>query len=67
LQHCQPCINADGQDTLFVDVSRYNFRLDTIGSIANRYAVPSPGIDRDLDGKMRDALNPDAGCFEIEF
>lgn len=67
LQHCQPCINADGQATIFVDVNRYNFRLDTMGSIANRYAQPVPGLDLDLDGKMRDPSMPDAGCYEIEF
>ena len=65
--HCQPCLNADSQDTLFLDINKNNFRLDTIGSVANRYAVLISGIDRDLDGKMRDALAPDAGCFEIEF
>lgn len=65
--HCQPCINADGQDTIFLNTDKYNFRLDTFHSIANRYAVPVPGIDMDLDGKTRDALMPDAGCYEIEF
>jgi hypothetical protein len=67
LDHCQPCINADNRDTIFVDVNKRNFRLDTLNSIANRYAVPVPGIERDLDGKTRDAINPDAGCYEIEF
>lgn len=67
LDHCQPCINADNRDTIFVDVNKRNFRLDTLNSIANRYAVPVPGIERDLDGKTRDAVNPDAGCYEIEF
>lgn len=67
LDHCQPCLNADGQDTIFVNPSKYNFRLDTLHSIANRYAIPQPGIDKDLDGKLRDAVTPDAGCYEIEF
>jgi len=65
--HCQPCLNADSQDTIFVNTNKDNFRLDTLNSIANRYAVPVPGIDADLDGKTRDVLMPDAGCFEIEF
>ncbi len=67
LDHCQPCINADSQDTIFVDPNRSDFHLDTLHSIANRYALPLPGEDKDLDGKMRDAALPDAGCFEIEF
>jgi len=67
VDHCQPCIIADGQDTIFVNPNKRNFRLDTLHSIANRYAVPVNGIDKDLDGKPRDAMMPDAGCFEIEF
>lgn len=65
--HCQPCFFAEQGDTLFLDPNRNNYRLDTLGSAANRYAVPVPGLDTDLDGKMRDPLTPDAGCFEIEF
>jgi hypothetical protein len=29
--------------------------------------LPVPGITKDLDGKLRDATMPDAGCYEIEF
>jgi hypothetical protein len=65
--HCQPCIFGDSQDTIFVNVNKYNFRLDTLHSIANRYALPIPGINGDLDEKPRDAAMPDAGCYEIEF
>jgi hypothetical protein len=65
--HCQPCIMADGQDTIFTNISKSNFHLDTLHSIANRFAIPVPGIELDLDGKMRDGTMPDAGCFEIEF
>jgi hypothetical protein len=65
--NCQPCIFATLQDTIFLDPNRDEYRLDTLRSIANRYAVPLPGIDRDLDGKLRDGGMPDAGCFEIEF
>lgn len=67
LDHCQPCLNATATDTIFLNPGKRNFRLDTLHSIANRYAIPLPGIDRDLDGKLRDATNPDAGCYEIEF
>lgn len=67
LDHCQPCINADSQDTIFLDVNKRNFRLDSLHSIANRYAVPVAGVEKDLDGKQRDATMPDAGCYEIEF
>ncbi|MBX2891365.1 MAG: right-handed parallel beta-helix repeat-containing protein [Saprospiraceae bacterium] len=65
--HCQPCINATTLDTIFIDPNKSLFRLDTMRSIANGYAMPIPGIDKDLDGKSRDAATPDAGCYEIEF
>ena len=67
LDHCQPCINATSQDTIFANVNKYNFRLDTLHSIANRYAVPIPGITGDLEEKSRDGVTPDAGCYENEF
>lgn len=64
---CDPCLNLQSQDTLFLNVQEDNYHLDTLHSKANAYAIPVPGIDKDLDGKMRDAVMPDAGCFEIEF
>ncbi len=65
--NCQPCLYATLQDTIFIDPNEDLYRLDTLHSIANRYAVPIPGIELDLDGKVRDAVTPDAGCYEIEF
>jgi hypothetical protein len=67
LDKCQPCLNVDGQDTIFLDPNKNLFRLDTLHSAANGYGVPLIGIDKDLDGKTRDAMKPDAGCYEIEF
>jgi hypothetical protein len=29
--------------------------------------MPVPGISTDLEGKIRDAVMPDTGCFENEF
>ena len=65
--HCQPCLITDNQDTIFIDPNKNMYRLDTLHSVANRFGAPIPGIDKDLDGKTRDAAMPDAGCFEIEF
>lgn len=64
---CNPCLNALSTDTIFVDIDADNFRLDTFASIANNYGVPLPLIDTDLEGKMRDPVQPDAGCYENEF
>lgn len=65
--HCNPCLNVDNSDTIFLNINRDNYRLDTLRSVANKYAAPVLGLERDLDGKLRDAVKPDAGCFEIEF
>ena len=65
--YCNPCLNLQGQDTIFLDVQEDLYRLDTLHSKANRYALPVSGIDKDLDGKLRDVSAPDAGCYEIEF
>ena len=64
---CEPCLYIDNSDTIFINTDENRFRLDTMNSLANGYAVPLFGIDTDLDGKMRDPVNPDAGCYEIEF
>lgn len=64
---CNPCLNLESADTVFVNIDENNYRLDTLASKANGYAAPISGLDFDLDGKMRDAAMPDAGCFEIEF
>ncbi|MBU6340343.1 MAG: right-handed parallel beta-helix repeat-containing protein [Bacteroidetes bacterium] len=66
-EHCQPCLNVKFSDILFVNINEDDFHLDTLKSVANRYALPIQGIDKDLDGKNRDAVQPDAGCYEIEF
>ena len=64
---CNPCLNVETKDTIFLNIPEDNYRLDTLASKANRYGVPVPGVTTDLDGKIRDAGMPDAGCFEIEF
>jgi hypothetical protein len=61
--HCDPCINATRQDKLFADPDKKNFHLDTL-SIAEMKAVPIPAIPFDLEGKLRDAVAPDIGCYE---
>lgn len=65
--HCQPCLNVTLRDTLFLDIHKDKYRLDTLHSKANKFAAPVQGIDKDLEGKTRDAVRPDAGCYEIEF
>jgi hypothetical protein len=62
--NCRPCLNVSSTDSVFLNITERNFRPDTLYSKADGYAVPVPGIDTDLEGKMRDAVRPDAGCYE---
>ena len=61
--HCNPCRNASRTDSLFVSVEDDDYHLDTL-SIAEEWGSPLPNLFFDLDGVMRDDLNPDAGCYE---
>ncbi len=62
--HCQPCLNLSNTDSLFLNIAEKNFRLDTLYSKADGYALPIPDIPTDLEGTLRDLLRPDAGCYE---
>ncbi|MEZ5056208.1 MAG: right-handed parallel beta-helix repeat-containing protein [Saprospiraceae bacterium] len=62
-QNCIPCINATSQDILFENPSEDDYHLDSL-SIAEKQAIPIPGIGFDLEGVVRDNATPDIGCFE---
>lgn len=62
---CTSCFEWAFNDTLFVDMGRYSFHLDT-GSVAEMKAIPIPGLTDDLEGKPRDPVMPDIGCYEFE-
>ena len=66
LDHCQPCLNLDNKDTIFVDPNRDVYYLDTLHSRASGYGVPIPGILYDLENRERDLTAPDIGCFELK-
>lgn len=63
---CTDCFEWMHGDTLFMDMEKYDFHLDT-SSIAEMKAVPLPGFTDDLDGKTRDAVMPDIGCYEFQY
>ncbi len=63
--HCNPCINGVSSDKLFADVNEQDYQLDSL-SIAEKKAIPMTGITDDLLGVMRDATNPDIGCYEYQ-
>lgn len=61
---CTPCLNPAFGSLLFKDPNtERDYRLDSL-SVAIGIANPIAGIPNDLGGNMRDATNPDAGCFE---
>lgn len=62
---CVNCINGNRSDALFADPNERDFRLDTL-SIAEGLAMPLPSITSDIEGKPRDLMMPDIGCFERE-
>lgn len=62
--HCNPCINGIYADPLFQDVDNQDYQLDTL-SIAQEHAAPIQITD-DLLQNMRDATNPDIGCYEYQ-
>jgi hypothetical protein len=62
---CSDCIEWSLTDTLFVDLGRHDYHLDT-ASIAEMKAIPIPGITDDLENKLRDLFMPDIGCYEFQ-
>lgn len=62
---CHDCFEWTFNDTLFVDMAMNNFHLDT-ASVAEMKAIPIPGFTDDLEGKPRDPVRPDIGCYEFQ-
>ncbi|MEO6133031.1 MAG: hypothetical protein ABIQ02_14385 [Saprospiraceae bacterium] len=61
---CNQCIQWKLSDTLFIDLNKNNYQLDTM-SIAEMKALPLPDITDDIEGNLRDVINPDIGCYEF--
>ncbi len=63
------CINCpkdlNSNSKLFIDSGSKDYRLDSL-SVALNLATPLSNVTLDLLGKPRDAVTPDAGCFERE-
>lgn len=60
---CNNCVDGKSLQPLFIDPNEDDYHLDSL-SIAIGVAAPLPGIAADLEGNLRDAAQPDAGCFE---
>ena len=62
---CFNCFEYSFGDTLFVDMFKDDYHLDTM-SVAEMKGIPLPGFTDDLDGNARDLLLPDLGCYEFQ-
>ncbi len=62
---CNPCTNGASNSRVFKDPNKGDYYLDSL-SIALGKARPLPQITIDLENRRRDAVSPDAGCFERE-
>lgn len=62
---CMGCIRMENADPLFTNIDSLNYRLVDM-SIAIGQAQPIPGISVDLANNLRDASNPDIGCYEFQ-
>ncbi len=64
--HTESCYNATSADAIFADPGEDDYHLDTL-SVAEQKALPLPDFPMDLDGKERDPIVPDVGCFEYQY
>lgn len=62
---CMDCFEYKFSDTLFVDLFKDDYHLDTM-SVAEMKGRPLPGFTDDLEGHTRDLLLPDLGCYEFQ-
>ena len=60
---CLQCVEYQLSDLLFEDFNNNDFHLDSL-SIAQQIGKPLIDISDDLEGKVRHAQTPDAGCYE---
>ena len=64
-EQCPGCIRAKSTDTLFLNVDKLDFRLDT-NSVVNGKAKSLDNIPFDILGIKRETIAPDMGCYELK-
>jgi len=62
---CLDCFQWANRDPLFLDLPKDDYHLDSL-SVARSRGIPIPGLADDLEGKPRDPVTPDLGCYEFE-
>ncbi len=64
LSNCLSCIQYTSSDKLFIDLNEGDFHLDSLAVVRNK-ALPLNDVLYDLDGVLRNPVNPDIGCYEF--
>ena len=60
------CYRWDVLDSLFKNISKNDFRPDTLSILISK-AIPLSKIPLDLNGDIRDGIAPDIGCYEHKY
>ena len=63
--NCNDCIVTTREDSLFLDLENYDFRLDTMSIVIDAGNF-FPSINTDFDGNPREPNAVDLGCFEFQ-
>jgi len=64
--NCENCERTSFGDALFLDTDLPDYHLDTL-SVAEMKALPLPSVFDDFEQNVRDATNPDIGCYEYQY
>lgn len=62
-EHCTEYISLKGNEKLFLDYRKYDFRPDTMSVLIGK-GLDIMGIQFDIEGKARKSP-PDIGCYEL--
>ncbi len=62
--HTEECKNGVGKNPLFIDETKYDYKLDTM-AIAIDIGKYTDEITKDIDDNQRDS-KPDLGCYEFQ-
>ncbi|MCC6815150.1 MAG: right-handed parallel beta-helix repeat-containing protein [Saprospiraceae bacterium] len=64
--YCKTCYLRQSLDSLFEDISKSDFRPDSL-SFLEKKGRPINMVSMDLNGNLRDLVNPDLGCYEYQY
>lgn len=65
LSDCTGCLSLKTGDRLFRDQGEWDFRPDSL-AVFRMGGVYIPDLPTDLEGRVRNPLGPDMGCYEFQ-